>query len=229
MPQSSATADRRPMSVRETATVGVTRLMVSKQDTRSLVKREFPGRESLVERAYRENRSFRDLCGDYRDCAEALERWRRSEGSASFLAGSGVRRAAGGADAGDRVLARCDWARLEPSKRDRYGLAGGPYMKPGSSLHAVARAVMIGFVLWIVATAASAQDLTPRAYWPTPNGTKVAIIGYSYVRGDVLLDPSVPLSGVDSNAHTAVRAICRHSACGVARPMSSPSCRTRGG
>lgn len=77
-------------------------------------------------------------------------------------------------------------------------------MKPGSSLHAVARAVMIGFVLWIVATAASAQDLTPRAYWPTPNGTKVAIIGYSYVRGDVLLDPSVPLSGVDSNAHTAV-------------------------
>lgn len=59
--------------------------MVSKQDTRSLVKRESPGRESLVERAYRENSSFRDLCEDYRDCAETLERWRRSEGSASFL------------------------------------------------------------------------------------------------------------------------------------------------
>ena len=57
--------------------------MVSKQDTRSLIKRAFPGRESLVDRSYRENRSFRDLCQDYRDCAETLERWRRSEGSAS--------------------------------------------------------------------------------------------------------------------------------------------------
>jgi hypothetical protein len=63
---------------------------------------------------------------------------------------------------------------------------------------------MIGIVPWIAATAASAQDLTPRAYWPSPKGTKLAIVGYSYVRGDVLLDPSVPLSGVDSDAHSAI-------------------------
>jgi hypothetical protein len=59
------------------------RLMVSRQDTRSLVTSAFPGRESLVERAYRESGSFRDLCGDYRKCAAALERWRRSDGGAS--------------------------------------------------------------------------------------------------------------------------------------------------
>ena len=57
--------------------------MISKQDTLSLVTRAFPGRDSLIERAYRANRSFRGLCRDYRECAEALERWRRSEASAS--------------------------------------------------------------------------------------------------------------------------------------------------
>jgi hypothetical protein len=57
--------------------------MISKQDTLSVVTRALPGRDSLIERTYRENRSFRDLCQDYRKCAEALERWRRSEASAS--------------------------------------------------------------------------------------------------------------------------------------------------
>jgi hypothetical protein len=57
-------------------------------------------------------------------------------------------------------------------------------------------------LLW--ATLASAQDLTPRAYWPAPRGTKVAVVGYSYVTGDVLLDASIPLTGVDSKLNTAV-------------------------
>jgi hypothetical protein len=57
--------------------------MISKQDTLSLVTNALPGRDSLIERAYRENRSFRGLCRDYRECAEALERWRRSEIGAS--------------------------------------------------------------------------------------------------------------------------------------------------
>jgi hypothetical protein len=58
--------------------------MISKQDTLSLVTNALPGRDSLIERAYRANSSFRSLCQDYRKCAEALERWRRSEVSASF-------------------------------------------------------------------------------------------------------------------------------------------------
>jgi len=51
-----------------------------------------------------------------------------------------------------------------------------------------------------------AQELTPRAYWPAPKGTKVAIFGYSYSSGDVLMDPSIPVYGVDSKIHTGVLA-----------------------
>lgn len=54
------------------------------------------------------------------------------------------------------------------------------------------------------ANRAAAQDLTPRAYWPVPKGTRVAVAGYSYVSGDVLLDPTAPISGVDSKLHTCV-------------------------
>jgi hypothetical protein len=59
-------------------------------------------------------------------------------------------------------------------------------------------------VLWSVS--ATAQELTPRAYWPSPKGTKVAVLGYSHVQGDVLFDPSIPLYGVDSNIRTAILA-----------------------
>jgi hypothetical protein len=49
-----------------------------------------------------------------------------------------------------------------------------------------------------------AQELTPRAYWPAPTGTQVGTIGYSYVTGDTIPDPSLPLSGVDSKISTFV-------------------------
>lgn len=55
-----------------------------------------------------------------------------------------------------------------------------------------------------LAGVASGQDLTPRAYWPAPEGTRVAIVGYSHVRGDVLFDPSIPLYGVDSKINSAI-------------------------
>jgi hypothetical protein len=50
----------------------------------------------------------------------------------------------------------------------------------------------------LVAQNASAQDLTPRTYWPAPNGTKLLIFGYAYQSGDVVTDPSIPITGVDS-------------------------------
>jgi hypothetical protein len=53
-------------------------------------------------------------------------------------------------------------------------------------------------------TVAGAQELTPRAYWPAPVGTKVAVFGYAYTSGDTLLDPSIPLYGVDSKLHHGV-------------------------
>ena len=53
---------------------------------------------------------------------------------------------------------------------------------------------------------ASAQDLTPRAYWPAPKGIKVAVLGYVYAQGDIFFDPSIPLYGVNSEVNLALAA-----------------------
>jgi hypothetical protein len=61
-----------------------------------------------------------------------------------------------------------------------------------------------GCSLW--AAGATAQELTPRAYWPAPKGTRVAVFGYSHSSGDVLFDQSIPLYGVDSDINTFIGA-----------------------
>jgi hypothetical protein len=53
---------------------------------------------------------------------------------------------------------------------------------------------------------AAAQELTPRAYWPAPKGTKVLVFGYAQAAGDVLFDPSIPLYGVDSELNAGLLA-----------------------
>jgi hypothetical protein len=45
----------------------------------------------------------------------------------------------------------------------------------------------------------AAQDLSPRFYWPAPKGTRLAVFGYSYSTGEVLMDRSLPVEGVDSS------------------------------
>ena len=55
--------------------------------------------------------------------------------------------------------------------------------------------VLLHALLWNVA---SAQELTPRAYWPLPNGTNVLSVAYQRSEGDILVDPSLPITGVDS-------------------------------
>lgn len=64
------------------------------------------------------------------------------------------------------------------------------------------RAVLMWVACCLSAASVAAQELSPRAYWPAPEGTKVAIVGYSYSTGDVLMDPSVPVYGVDSKINT---------------------------
>lgn len=46
------------------------------------------------------------------------------------------------------------------------------------------------------------QELIPRAYWPAPKGTQVFNIGYLNTSGDIIPDPTLPISGVDSNIDT---------------------------
>lgn len=58
--------------------------------------------------------------------------------------------------------------------------------------------------LWVIDGAA--QELTPRAYWPAPKGTKILLTGYSYLHGDVLIDRSLPLDDVNSRLNVGVLA-----------------------
>jgi hypothetical protein len=65
-------------------------------------------------------------------------------------------------------------------------------------------AVGICASLSLLATAGSAQELSPRAYWPAPKGTKVMILGYSHSMGDIVTDPSLPIAGVDSRVNAGL-------------------------
>lgn len=47
--------------------------------TLELIKREFATREKAIECAFKTSESFRALCRDFRDCARALARCRKSE------------------------------------------------------------------------------------------------------------------------------------------------------
>ena len=57
---------------------------------------------------------------------------------------------------------------------------------------------------------ALAQDLAPRTYWPAPEGTQLLIVGYAHQTGDIVTDPSIPITGVDSTIDSGVLAY-RHS------------------
>ncbi len=46
-----------------------------------------------------------------------------------------------------------------------------------------------------------AQELAPRAYWPAPKGLNLVLAGYQYSTGDVLLDPSLPIEGVEADTN----------------------------
>lgn len=74
----------------------------------------------------------------------------------------------------------------------------------GVILLAVAALVM---ALWPLA--ATAQELSPRLYWPAPVGTQLLVLGYQRSDGDVLLDPSIPVYGVDSGINTALMGYVR--------------------
>jgi hypothetical protein len=61
-------------------------------------------------------------------------------------------------------------------------------------------------LLYLWPASGAAQHLTPRAYWPSPQGTRVLVLGYSRAEGDVLFDPSIPLYGVDSELNVTILA-----------------------
>ena len=56
--------------------------MTPHKDTLNLIRTSFPGHDTVIERAFNDNRSFRDLCEDYRRCVVALHRWRQANAKA---------------------------------------------------------------------------------------------------------------------------------------------------
>ncbi len=50
----------------------------------------------------------------------------------------------------------------------------------------------------LFARGAAAQELAPRAYWPAPVGTNVVLLSYQRNTGDIVIDPSLPITGVES-------------------------------
>ncbi len=60
--------------------------------------------------------------------------------------------------------------------------------------------VWLGTIVLILgALPAAAQEFTPRAYWPAPNGTRLLVVGVGRSTGDIIVDPSLPIVGVDSD------------------------------
>ena len=57
--------------------------MGSRSETLTLIRASFPGRDRLIERAYRDNESFRALCRDYRACVVAVHRFKRQRAATS--------------------------------------------------------------------------------------------------------------------------------------------------
>ena len=56
---------------------------------------------------------------------------------------------------------------------------------------------------------ATAQELTPRAYWPAPRGAQALIAAYAYQSGDVVTDASLPVTGADSRINSGIAAYQR--------------------
>ena len=64
-------------------------------------------------------------------------------------------------------------------------------------------------LLLAAAASSQAQELEPRAYSPSPVGTNFVVVGYARSTGNVLLDPSLPLSDVSARLNAGVAGYVR--------------------
>jgi outer membrane putative beta-barrel porin/alpha-amylase len=56
----------------------------------------------------------------------------------------------------------------------------------------------------VVTGAAAAQDLSPRAYTLTPIASNAVILTYAFTKGDILFDPTIPVTDAHATVHTPV-------------------------
>lgn len=66
------------------------------------------------------------------------------------------------------------------------------------------RAGLLLLAILAARASAPAQDLEPRAYSAAPVGMNFAVAGYAYSTGNVVTDPSLPISDVEANINGIV-------------------------
>jgi hypothetical protein len=73
---------------------------------------------------------------------------------------------------------------------------------------------VVAIACMLVAAAAGAQELEPRAYSSSPTGTNFLVLGYARSTGDVLFDATVPLTDVNANLNAGLIGLGRTFAIG---------------
>src|SRR4051794_25925234 len=63
---------------------------------------------------------------------------------------------------------------------------------------------ILASVVLTFALCARAQDLAPRAYVITPNGSNAVIVSYGFNTGAVLLDPTIPIEDFQGRFSTPI-------------------------
>src|SRR5262245_29309605 len=82
--------------------------------------------------------------------------------------------------------------------------AGGG-SRPGARLPArLAAGLSAAAVTCLLAGAALAQDMEPRAYSSSPIGMNFVVVGVGQTRGGVVFDPSIPVTDVEADLNLAV-------------------------
>lgn len=61
----------------------------------------------------------------------------------------------------------------------------------------------VAALLTTLGAAARAQELEPRAYAPNPTGANFVLMVYGHSSGDVVFDPSVPVTNVEASVNTS--------------------------
>ena len=63
---------------------------------------------------------------------------------------------------------------------------------------------LVGVLLCLSPIPGAAQDLTPRAYFPAPETSNVVILTYALSRGELVFDPTLPITDATGTIHTPV-------------------------
>ena len=64
--------------------------------------------------------------------------------------------------------------------------------------------MLAGLLTILIPLASPAQDLTPRAYFPAPVSTNAIVLTYAFAKGEVLFDPTLPVTDVSATIHAPV-------------------------